>query len=436
MKTTLFSVLTCLAAGSSAALAGCNDTPAPEAPSPDAPDALAAPALAADASHDVFGNHWVATWGEGPMPPDSAFELPRTFENQTVRHVVHVSAGGKRVRIRVSNAFGQKPLVVGDAHVALHGEGPAIVPGTDRPLTFGGKGSVTVAVGADAVSDPVDLKVASRSDLAVSLYVPENTGIASYHEGSNRTSYVSAAGDFAGAADFPVAETTTSRYWLSAVEVRSPWPLPTVVAFGDSITVGFRSTLDANRSWPDLLSARFNPTFGPPRLAVVNQGVGCNRLIFDLCGQNGTDRFERDVLDVAGASHVIIALGLNDIGFPVIVGLPDEIVSADQITAALRDLADRARARGIEPIGATLTPVGSSTTPGFFTPENEAKRTAVNQWIRTGGAFDGFVDFDAVVRDPADPTRLRPDFNSGDGVHPNDAGYAAMADAIDACHLW
>lgn len=380
---------------------------------------------------------WVATWGAPPMPPGSAFQPPRTFENQTIRHVVHLSAGGRSVRVRLSNAFGPAgfgaPLLqIGAARVALHDEGASIVPGSDRRLTFGGKPSIAVPAGAVALSDPVDLEVRNRDDLVVSVYVPTNTGPATYHESSDQTTYISEPGDFTRSVDFPVAETTVSRFFLSVVEVTPREPVPVVAAFGDSITEGNRSTVDANRRWPDFLSARANPVSGRPRLSVVNQGVGCGRLLRDFCGPNGAGRFDRDVLALTGVTHVIVALGLNDISLPgAFGGLPDQVVSADEVITGLRQLIARGRAQGLKVIGATMTPSGLSIFPGYHSPENEAKRQAVNHWIRTSGAFDGVVDFDAAVRDPDHPENMLPVYASDDGVHPSDAGYEAMANAID-----
>jgi lysophospholipase L1-like esterase len=374
-------------------------------------------------------SRWVATWSAPPMAPGSALTAPRSFENQTIRHVVHVSVGGRRLRVRLSNAFGAQPLRIGGARVALHDEGASIVPGTDRVLTFAGRTTITIPTGAAALSDPVDLAVATRGDLAVSVYLADQTGPATYHESSDQTTYLSEPGDFTAAITLPVAETTVSRFFLSLVEVAPSERLGAVVVLGDSITEGFASTIDANHRWPDFLSARLNRR--ETRMAVLNQGIGCSRLLRDFCGPNGSGRFDRDVLAVAGASHLILALGLNDIGLPTVVGLPDQIVTADEIIVGLRQLVERGHEQGLTVIGATLTPVGASVFPGFFTPENEAKRQAVNRWIRTAGVVDGVIDFDRAVRDPADPTRLLPAYASGDGTHPNDAGYEAMANAID-----
>jgi lysophospholipase L1-like esterase len=375
--------------------------------------------------------HWVATWTAAPLPPGSTFNpAPAPFDNQTIRHIVRVSAGGWQVRARFSNAFGTAPLRIGAAHIARHAAGAAIVPGTDHALTFGGRSTVTVPVGAVAVSDPVDLDVPTHGRLAVSIYLPAPTGPPTYHEVTRQTSYVSEPGDFTGEIEFPVARSTVSRYFLSVVEVQTWLSVDTVVAFGDSITVGATSTVDAYRTWPDLLSVRLN-RHGISRAAVVNQGVGCGRLLFDQCGQNGAARFDRDVLTASGARHVIVALGLNDIGIPVIFNRPSQLVSADDIIVGLRQLIERGHAQQLRVHGATITPVGSSIFPGFFTPENEAKRQAVNAWIRTSGEFDSVIDFDAAIRDPSDPTRMRPEFSSADGVHPGDAGYQAMANAID-----
>jgi lysophospholipase L1-like esterase len=371
------------------------------------------------------------------VPPGSTFSgIRHTFENQTIRHVVRVSVGGHRVRVRLSNAFGKAPLRIGSAHVARHDTGTAIVPETDRVLTFGGRPFVVVPVGASALSDPADVEVPNHGRLAVSIYLPNNTGEATFHEVTRQTSYIAAtAGDFTGAIDMPGATPTVSRFFLNVVEVSTLRTVGGVVAFGDSITVGARSTVDTYRTWPDQLSNRLN-RFGVPRIAVLNQGVGCSRLLFDLCGQNGSARFDRDVLAAAGATHLVIALGLNDIGIPVILNRPAELVSAEDIIAGIEQLIDRARANGLEVIGATITPVGSSIFPGFFTPENEAKRVAVNEWIRTTDRFDAVADFDRVARDPADPTRLLPAFASDDGVHLNDAGYQALANAFNLSWFW
>jgi len=374
---------------------------------------------------------WVATWGAPPMAAGSALTPSRSLENVTVRHVVHVSAGGRRVRIRLSNAFGARPLRVSAAHVALQADGASIVPGSDRTLRFAGKASITIPTASVAVSDALDFFVPTRGDLTVSFYVAGDTGPVTFHESSDQTTYLSEPGDFSGATDFPTAETTVARFFLSVVEVQPFDRVPVVVVLGDSITEGFASTIDANRRWPDALSARLNVRNGVTRAGVVNQGIGCSRLLWDFCGPNGSGRFDRDVLAVSGVTHVIVALGLNDIGLPTVVGLPEQIVSADEIITGLKQLAERAHAQGLAAIGATLTPIGSSIYPGYFTPENEAKRQAVNQWIRSNHVFDGFIDFDRALRDPAVPIQLRPAYNSGDGAHPNDAGYQAMANAID-----
>jgi lysophospholipase L1-like esterase len=375
--------------------------------------------------------HWVATWGAAPMASGPAGTPPRAFANETIRQVVHISAGGRALRVRFSNAFGAQPLRIGAARIALHAGEASIVPGSDRVLTFGGQASIKVPTGAVALSDPVALAVPSQADLAVSLYLPEDTGPATYHDFGNQTSYISTPGDFTDAVTLPVAETTLSRFWLTVVEAAPRDPVGAVVAIGDSITDGAASTLGANRRWVDRLSARLNPVSGRPRLGVVNQGIGCGRLLLDFCGPNASGRFDRDVLAVTGASHVVVALGLVDIILPTAFGFPDQIVSADEIILGLRQVVARAHAQGLKVYGATITPVGGSIFGGVFTPENEAKRQAVNHWIRTGRAFDAVIDFDRAIRDPADPTRMLPAYSSADGVHPSDAGHQAMANSID-----
>jgi lysophospholipase L1-like esterase len=395
------------------------------------------PVLASGDDDDRRGSPWVATWTAAPMPGDSTFgpDAPR-LANQTVRHIVHLSVGGRRLRVKLSNLWGEQPLVIGAAHVALQDSGASIVPGSDRTLTFDGNASVTIPEGDEIFSDPVDIDLPTRANLAVSLYFAEDTGLPTSHSASRESSYISDPGDFTSATVIPVAPNgqTTMQFGLSAVEVlpRDTRDKPgVIVAFGDSTTVGANAALDARKTWPDQLFARLVPRYGQPRQAVVNAGIGCNRLIWFECGPSGLERFERDVLDVAGVSHVIVSLGLVDLGLPTVFGdRPEQIVRAGQIIAGLRQLIARAHKRGLPIYGATITPSSSSIFPGFWTPENEVKRQIVNEWIRTSGAFDGVIDFDRAVRDPHDATRLFKDFSS-DGIHMSDLGYLTMANAVD-----
>lgn len=377
---------------------------------------------------------WVTTWTAAPMPGDSTFgpDAPR-LANQTVRHIVHLSVGGRRLRVKVSNLYGEQPMVIGAAHLALQDSGASIVPGSDRPLTFDGSLSVTIAEADEIFSDPIDIDLPTRATLAVSLYFAEDIALPTYHAASRESSDISEPGDFTNATVMPVAPNgqTTMQFGLSAVEVLPRDKTGVIVAFGDSTTVGANALLDARKTWPDQLFARLVPRHGQPRLAVVNGGIGCNRLIWFECGPSGLTRFDNDVLDVSGVSHVIVSLGLVDLGLPTVFGdRPEQIVRAGQIIAGLRQLIARAHRRGLQIYGATITPTSSSIFPGFWTPENEEKRQIVNQWIRTSGAFDGVIDFDRAVRDPRDPTRLEPTLSS-DGIHMSDAGYLAMANAID-----
>lgn len=392
----------------------------------------------------AFGgdSRWVATWTSAPIAPgdttiDAIFGFPRhrAFDNQTIRHIAHTSVGGRRVRVRLSNVYGTERLRIGAAQVALRRAEAAIHPSTNRRVTFGGQPSVVIPPGAVVLSDAVDLDVPADSDLAVSIYLPQPTGLATYHELTMQDSYISGPGNFASATDIPNATATDATFFLTAVEVLPSTSIGTLVALGDSITQGGGSSKNRNRTWPDLLSDRFNTNPSRPRIAVVNQGVGCGRILWDLCGPSALARFDRDVLATTGVSHVIIALGINDIMIPTSLpafGKPEyaaQLATAQEIVGGLHQLALRARAAGLKVYGATITPFCSSTVPGICTPENEAKRQAVNRWIRTGGAFEGVIDFDAVVREPSDPSRLQTDYNA-DGVHITDLGYQAMANAV------
>jgi lysophospholipase L1-like esterase len=351
---------------------------------------------------------------------------PLNLNNQTLRQIVHTSIGGERIRVVLSNAFGTAPLAVGSAHVALREKDATVTPKTDRLLTFGGSSSTTIPAGAVIVSDPVSLSVPAFADLAIDLYLPGDTSASTSpvttHGGALQTSYVSATGDHAGVLEMPVMTTTASWFFLARVEVLAPETVGAVVAFGDSITDGTRSTVDTNNRWPDHFAKRLAAQ--GIKLAVLNQGIAGNRVLSDGAGVSALARFDRDVLVQSGATHVIVLESINDIG----LARSNPSPSADELIAAHRQLIERAHARGLKIYGATLTPFEGAA---YFSAEGEAKRQAVNQWIRTSNAYDGVIDFDAAVRDPGAPTKLLPQYNPGDNLHMNDAGYQAMANAID-----
>ncbi|MEY2935580.1 MAG: hypothetical protein RL033_6329 [Pseudomonadota bacterium] len=358
----------------------------------------------------------------------------RGFDDQTVRQVVQLSAGGSRVRVQLSNLFGTTPLVIGAAHVALSAGGDTVLPDSDRTLTFDGNSTVVIPAGETRQSDAAVLRVSALAELAVSLYLPEQTEPATFHAFGNQTAFISGAGDVSDSGDFPTAETSTARYYLTYVEVLPAQRLNALVALGDSITDGGESTLDANHRWTDFLARRLDaqpPTHRQPHVAVLNQGIGCGRLLRDFCGPSALSRFDRDVLDVTGVTHVVLATGFVDIFFPTAAGTPDEIVSAEEVIAGLRELARRAHRQGLEVFAATQTPYEGTTFANAFTPENEVKRQAVNRWIRSTRALDGVFDFDAAARDPARPTQLLAQFASVDRLHLSDAGYEALAASID-----
>jgi lysophospholipase L1-like esterase len=343
--------------------------------------------------------------------------------------VVRASIGGQRVRLTLSNALGREPVRFGAVHVARHDGNARIATGSDRAVTFGGRESITLEPGALAVSDPVELAVPALAELAVSLYLPETTGAPTTHELALNTSYV-ARGNRVAADSLTGAATNRTYFWLAGVEVLAGSPeAGAIVAFGDSITDGFSTTPDAHRAWPALLAARLQGNAATERWGVVNAGIAGNRVRRDMVGTSALARFDRDVLARAGVRWLVLFEGINDITWSALPGVPEsQRTNAEQLTDALAQLVDRAHARGIRVVGATLMPMGGLW---LHNPETEGLRQAVNRWIRTSGKFDAVVDFDAVTRDPSDPARLRPDLDSGDHIHPSDAGNAAMANAID-----
>jgi lysophospholipase L1-like esterase len=371
----------------------------------------------------------VQSWAVGHvtlLPADTV-----QYNNQTLRAIVHTSVGGTRVRVRIANTFGTAPLIIGSAHLAVSNSGSAIVSGTDRVLTFGGRMSVTIPAGAPAFSDPVDLTVKPVSDLAVSLYLPSPTKAetTTFIQGS---SFVSSTGNFAGSVDLPGATSVGAWPFVSGISVEPPRPGAAIVALTDSATLVSQ--------WPRALADRL-VAHHIDNLGVVSTAVAGNRLLFNSAGPTGPEthwgqsvltRFDRDVLGQAGAQVVIVWIGLNDLANAGAFFPASETATVDDVIAGLRQLVGRAHEYGLSMLACTISPMGGNTSlPGFDTPEHEAARVALNQWIRTSRTFDGVVDADLALRDPSQPKRLLPAFDSGDHLHPNVAGGVAVANSIN-----
>jgi lysophospholipase L1-like esterase len=377
--------------------------------------------------------HWVATWSAS-MAGSAA--NPPIFSNQTVREIVHTTVGGSSVRVRFSNAFGNQPLVIGAGHVAVCALGSIIRPSTDRALRFNGQLSTSIPRGKFVLSDPVGLNLTPLQDLAVSIYLAAATSATSVHWSARQTSYV-ADGDRTGSSVMWPNDTIASWPFLAGVEVAGGEAEGAIVALGDSITDGAASAMDSNRRWPNVLAERLLGQNRRP-LAVVNAGIGGNRILHDGAGPSGPEfgasalgRFDRDVLAQPGVKYVIVLEGINDLGHPGVAAPFSETVSATEIISGLQILIARAHEKGIRIFGGTLLPFEGATAPGHFTPEREVSRQSVNQWIRTSKAFDAVIDFDKAVRDPSHPARMLLRYDSGDHVHPSDAGYKAMGETVD-----
>ncbi|MER7724811.1 SGNH/GDSL hydrolase family protein [Streptomyces sp. NPDC096323] len=437
-----------------------------------------APAASPAAAHRAAAPSWTGTWATTPTQTPASDTT--AFEDQTLRQIVRVSIGGDRVRIRLSNEFGDRPLVIGEARVARPAAGgpdSRIDPRTDRPLTFGGRAAVTIPAGAPLLSDPVDLRVPAGSDLVVSIHLPERTAGSTLHAFAQRQNYV-ASGNVTRNTGIEATSTNDRWYFLSGVSVTTGRAdsenradttgradsenradttsradttgraggasrSSAVVTLGDSITDGANTEPGADHRWPDFLAQRLRTAYGPYARGVLNEGISGNRLLHDpnppagsdaenfaaYFGQSALRRFDRDVAAQPGAGHLIVLLGVNDLGHPGTVAPESERVSAADLIDAHRQLIARAHERGLKAYGGTILPFKDDTL-GFYSPANEAARTTFNHWLRTSGEYDGVIDFDKALRDPSDPQRLLARYDSGDHLHPNDAGAEAMAEAV------
>lgn len=382
-------------------------------------------------------DHWVTTWAAGMQATAGLGAAPAS--GQTLRQVVFSSVGGRAVRIVLSNAFGSRPLRVGAGSVGRLETGAAVVPSSLRHLSFSGHAGVVVRPGGEVVSDPVALPLPRLQRLVVSLYLTGAAAVTTGHAESEQTGYLAPGDLVAAAGPARFRRALHSWYCLAAIEVQTPPTVRgTVVAFGDSITDGFHSTTNANARWPNYLARRLLDRPGRGALGVVDEGIGGNRLLHgsSCFGPSGLSRLRADGLSLAGARYLVLLEGINDIGFSQgpqnRCTAPNSAVTAGQIIAGYRAVIGRARAAGVKVIGATLTPFEGSRR---WTPGAEAKREAVNRWILSSGAFYGVVNFAAVVAEPGNPLALRPKYDSGDHLHPNDAGYSAMAAAVNLALL-
>lgn len=389
------------------------------------------------------GGRWVASWGTSLQPFGAAEALPaELWQDGTVRQVVRLSLGGSRLRVRVSNVHGSGMMVVDEASIghALRPGSSEVRAGTLRPLRFGGQAAVRIPAGAEYVSDPVEMEVTRGADLAVTLHLTGSPGQQTGHGGARTTSFL-AQGRHTHALALDGARTVTRWHQLSDVEVGAPAssPAQALVVIGDSITDGYGATTDGNNRWTDHLVRRLAQD-GKRPLAVINAGIGGGRLLREGLGPSLVSRFERDVLGRSSVSHAIVFIGVNDIG--VLRRAQEDTPAAIEamlgdFKAAHRQMVARAHAKGICVIGATITPFMGSA---YYRPsaQNEAMRQAFNDWMRHSGVFDGVLDFDRVLRDPGRPSYLDKAWDSGDGLHPSHAGYAALAgavplDALDKC---
>ncbi len=374
--------------------------------------------------------HWVASWQASPQPvwgADFLFPslIPASLHDQTFRQTARISLGGLRLRVRLSNAYGTQPLRIGGASVAPQ------AGATPHQLRFDGRPEVLIGPGQERLSDPLPLAVQDRQALQVSVFVPESTPLQTFHWDGRQTSWI-APGDQSLARELDRASATTARLFLTGIEVEAPTSARSVVVIGDSITDGATASLDRDQRWTDHLAARL----APQGVAVVSAGISGGRLLRDGMGEAALARFQRDALDQPGVSSVIVLIGINDISWPgTAFARKQARPTLAELQAGYRALAGQAHRRGVRIVGATLPPFAGAL-PGtplddYYQPDKDALRSQLNAWLRTDGPFDAAIDLDAALRDPADPSRMAAAYDSGDHLHPGDAGNRAMAEAVD-----
>jgi lysophospholipase L1-like esterase len=401
----------------------------------------------AAAPQNVSQNGWVATWATSPEPADPDPSEPLSnIDNQTVRERVRVSIGGTQVRICLSNEYGSTPLLVGSATIALPIDPASVKSGSLHKVTFGGQNSATIPAGAFVLSDAVIFPVAYGTEISITLYFPKRVSTPTLHALALKRAVISPHGDFTHTEKIEGGTVSESSISLSAVLVPAQPSQRLVVAFGDSVTDGDGSTLDTDHNWTSDLIRRLGKTIEGSKVAVINEGIAGNRLLSDglsisaTFGVSGMTRFDRDALAQPGVTHIVLFEGINDIGFPgaklggQYLADPSDVRTPEDLINAYRQLISRAHARGVKIIGVTIIPFEGMSVAGvtdYYSESKEATRQKINKWIRTSGAFDGVIDFDSLLRDPDHPSRLVPRLASKDHIHPNDAGYQAIADAID-----
>lgn len=385
--------------------------------------------FAAENRHKESVDHWVGTWASSPQLGDQANAPPEPgFKDSTLRQIVRVTLDGKKLRVRFSNAFGKDPLTLTSAHVALSAGASAIQPQTDKQLTFNGSPSVTIPAGALMVSDPLSFDLPALSDLAVTIHLNDAPAGVTTHPGSRATSYLQ-SGDLVSATELSKAATVDHWYILNGIDVSAATSSATIVALGDSITDGAKSTTNKNGRWTDALARRLQQNKSTTQIGVLNEGIGGNRLLHDGSGPNALARFDRDVLAQSGVRWLIVLEGINDIGTRANArARGEQPMKVEELIGAYEQIIIRAHAHDIRVYGATILPFEGA---GYFTPEGEAERQTINQWIRTSGKFDAVIDWDTATRDAQHVTHLSAAADSGDHLHPADRGYETMGDAVD-----